>query len=153
MVYTTFEVQSLWSGWVREQVVAYGRRRPGTWTTAIPEDPPQPAGDPEEPDGEPASDPDPSDELFVLGERCASAYLQADALHYEAMRLLAEFHHREGWQDTGFGSTAEWLAWRIGILPGAARERVRTALALQQLPRTSEAMTGGPGVEDVGPKE
>jgi hypothetical protein len=59
------------------------------------------------------------------------------------MRLLAEFHHREGWQDTGFGSTAEWLAWRIGILPGAARERVRTALALEQLPRTSEAMENG----------
>jgi hypothetical protein len=88
------------------------------------------------------TDPDP-DELFLLGERCADAYMQADALHYQAMTLLAQFHHREGWRDTGFGSSAEWLAWRIGIKPGAARERVRTALALQKLPRTSEAMKNG----------
>ena len=86
---------------------------------------------------------DPCDELFLLGERCAQAYMQADALHYRAMKLLAEFHQKSGWQDTGFSSTAEWLAWRIGIQPGAARERLRTALALEQLPETSEAMKNG----------
>ena len=86
---------------------------------------------------------DPEDELFLLGERCAQAYMQADALHYQAMKLLAEFDRRKGWEDTGFSSTAEWLAWRIGIKPGAARERVRTALALEELPLTSEAMRRG----------
>ncbi|MFH1765268.1 MAG: DUF222 domain-containing protein [Gemmatimonadota bacterium] len=86
---------------------------------------------------------DPEDEVFLLGERCAQAYMQADALHYQAMKLLAEFDQRSGWQDTGFSSTAEWLAWRIGTQPGAARERVRTALALEQLPLTSEAMRNG----------
>ena len=70
-------------------------------------------------------------------------YLQADALHYQAMKLLAEFHRRDGWHDTGFSSTAEWLAWRIGIKPGAARERLRTALALEELPETSEALRTG----------
>ena len=83
------------------------------------------------------------DELFVLGERCAQAYMQADAIHYQAMRLLAEFDRLEGWKDTGFGSTAEWLAWRIGIKAGSARERLRTALALSQLPETSDAMRKG----------
>ena len=87
--------------------------------------------------------PDPADELYRLGERCAEAYIQADALHYQAMVLLAEFHRRRGWQDSGFSSTAEWLAWRIGIQAGAARERLRTALALEQLPETSEAMRTG----------
>ena len=86
---------------------------------------------------------DPSDELFLLGERCAEAYMQADALQYQAMKLLAEFHRREGWRDTGFSSTAEWLAHRIGIQPNPARERVRTAVALEQLPLTSEAMRDG----------
>ncbi len=97
------------------------------------------------PDTADTTDPltDPEDELFLLGERCAEAYMQADALHYHAMVLLAEFDRRSGWQDTGFSSTAEWLAWRIGIQPGAARERVRTALALEQLPLTSEAMRNG----------
>jgi hypothetical protein len=50
---------------------------------------------------------DPENELFLLGERCAEAYMQAEALHFRAMELLAEFHHREGWQGTDFGSTAE----------------------------------------------
>mgnify|MGYP001545024218 CR=1 FL=1 len=88
-------------------------------------------------------DPDPDDELFTLGERCAEAYMKSDALQYQAMRLLAEFHRRDGWRDTGFSSTAEWLAWRIGIRGGAARERLRTALALEELPQISEAMEGG----------
>jgi hypothetical protein len=86
---------------------------------------------------------DVEDELFLLGERCAQAYMKADALHYRAMKLLAEFDRRRGWQDTGFSSTAEWLAWRIGIKAGAARERLRTALALEQLPQTAEAMKNG----------
>jgi len=86
---------------------------------------------------------DHEDELFLLGERCAEAYMQAEALQGRAMELLAEFHRREGWRDTGFGSTAEWLAWRIGIKPGAARERVRTALTLERLPETSRAMKNG----------
>ena len=34
--------------------------------------------------------PDPEDEIFLLGERCAQAYMQADALHYRAMKLLAD---------------------------------------------------------------
>ena len=92
-----------------------------------------------------ASEPciDPDDELYFLGEECATAYIEADTLHYQAMKLLAEFHRRGGWQETGFGSTAEWLTWRISITRGAARERLRTALALEQLPETSQAMRTG----------
>jgi hypothetical protein len=90
-----------------------------------------------------AAVPDPEDELFLLGERCAEAYMQADALQYRAMKLLAEFHRREGWRDTGFSSTAEWLANRIGIQLHTARDRVRTAVALEQLPLTSRAMRDG----------
>ncbi|MCW8985950.1 MAG: HNH endonuclease [Thermoanaerobaculales bacterium] len=95
------------------------------------------------PQGTAGPDNDPDDELYQLGEQCAVAYLQADALHYHAMTLLAEFHHRGGWHDTGFSSTAEWLAWRIGIKLGPARERLRTALALEELPETSAAMRAG----------
>ncbi|MEN8376029.1 MAG: DUF222 domain-containing protein, partial [Gemmatimonadota bacterium] len=88
-------------------------------------------------------DVEPEDELFILGERCAETYMRADALQYEAMVLLAEYDERGGWQDTCFAGTAEWLAWRIGIKPGAARERLRTARALRELPLTSAAMRDG----------
>jgi hypothetical protein len=88
-------------------------------------------------------DEDEIDELLLLGERCAVTYMRADALQYEAMVLLAEFDARDGWSHTAHTSTADWLAWRIGITAGAARERVRTARALRELPRTSAAMRGG----------
>ncbi len=91
--------------------------------------------------------PDPSadadEELFDLGERCAEAYMEAAVLESEAMALLAQFDQREGWRLQGFGSAAEWLAWRTGVTLGTARERVRTALALTQLPQTSAAMRNG----------
>ena len=137
-----------WPRLAREAAVDGWLERPGRWEgdevaaspSAIPSAIPSAS-----PSAIPTTAPhtDPEDELFVLGERCAQAYMQAEALHYQAMRLLAEFDRREGWQDTGFSSTAEWLAWRIGIRPGAARERVRTALALETLPLTSEAMRNG----------
>ncbi|MGI9627545.1 MAG: DUF222 domain-containing protein [Longimicrobiales bacterium] len=92
--------------------------------------------------GGPTSE-DHSDELFLLGERCAKTYMQADALHYQAMVLLAEFDERQGYADSSFPSTADWLAWRVGIHINAARERVRTARALQTLPQTSAAMENG----------
>lgn len=115
---------------------------PSTSTSAPAPNEPEDTSDVSAPqDAAPTVDPD--DDLFVLGERCAQAYMKADAMQHRAMTLLAEFHHRRGWVDTGFGSTAEWLAWRIGIHGGAARERVRTALALQDLPEISRAMENG----------
>ena len=58
------------------------------------------------------------------------------------MALLADFDRRGGWKDD-FGSCAEWLAWRTGIKIGPARERVRAARALEDLPRTAEALRRG----------
>jgi hypothetical protein len=59
------------------------------------------------------------------------------------MVLLAEFHHRQGWRNTHCSSTDEWLAWRLGIHRHTAQERLRTALALEHLPLTSQAMERG----------
>src|SRR5262249_24618492 len=43
----------------------------------------------------------------------------------------------------GFTSCAAWLTWRVGLDPGAARERVRVARALGSLPRLSQALARG----------
>ena len=82
-------------------------------------------------------------ELKTLGRRCVTRYMQAEALRFEALRLLAEFERRQGWKTTPFPSTAEWFAGQVGITVGAAREQVRTALALEELPETSAAMQDG----------
>ena len=59
-----------------------------------------------------------------------------------APRLIREFDGRGGWCN-GFRSCAEWLTWRIGLAPGAAREHVRVARALGTLPRLAEALARG----------
>ncbi len=56
--------------------------------------------------------------------------------------MIREFDERSGW-NTGFRSCAHWLNWRTGLELGAAREKVRVAKALGELPRLSEAMRCG----------
>ncbi len=85
----------------------------------------------------------PDEDVFSLGERCAEAFRQADVLKYEGLVLLAEFDARKGYEDMGFTTTADWLTWRTQIEANAARERVRTARALQHLPKTAAAMRDG----------
>ena len=51
------------------------------------------------------------------------------------LELVAEFDRREGWGGSGCRSCAEWLAWRCALGSRAAREHVRVARALTQLPR------------------
>lgn len=57
--------------------------------------------------------------------------------------LIAEFDHRKGWSDWHTHSCAHWLNWQCGIDLGAAREKVRVAHALEQLPLIAAAMARG----------
>jgi hypothetical protein len=84
-----------------------------------------------------------SDEAIDLGDRIADLAQRIQVAEYEMLCLIAEFDDRRAWAAAGFGSCAEWLAWRIGCKPNSARERVRAAHALERLPRTSAAMRAG----------
>src|SRR3989454_4450604 len=81
-------------------------------------------------------------ELDRLGDEIAelSAHLEAATAHL--LDLIREFDARGGWT-TGFRSCAAWLAWRVGLDPGAARERVRVAHALGTLPLMGQALARG----------
>jgi hypothetical protein len=57
--------------------------------------------------------------------------------------LLAEFIEAGGWAVDGVRSPAHWLEWRCAIAPSTARDHVRVAMALQQLPRVMEAFSKG----------
>jgi hypothetical protein len=81
-------------------------------------------------------------ELEELGERIAELAAQISAATYELLSMLREFDERAGWGG-GFRSCAHWLCWRIGLDPGAAREKVRVARALGALPLLSGAMRRG----------
>ncbi len=69
--------------------------------------------------------------------------LQMNAETYRMLVLVRDFDARFGWAKWGCASCAEWLAWRCGLSPSAAREKVRTANALRALPTISAAFADG----------
>ena len=81
-------------------------------------------------------------ELDRLGDEIAELLAHLDAATARLLALIREFDARGGW-NRGFRSCAEWLAWRVGLEPGAARERVRVARALGTLPRLADALARG----------
>ena len=91
------------------------------------------------------------DLLEDLGDEIA---ILAAHLHAGTQRLLvliARFDRFRGWEPdrlqqasgTRHRSCAHWLAFRTGIDLGSAREKVRAARALEDLPLTSAAMARG----------
>src|SRR5688572_31413051 len=81
-------------------------------------------------------------ELGRLGDEIAELAAHLDASTARLLDLIREFDARGGWNN-GFRSCAEWLSWRAGFAPGAAREHVRVARALGTLPRLSQALARG----------
>lgn len=77
-----------------------------------------------------------------LGDEIAELAAHIHAATYRLLTLLVEFDRRGGWGG-GFRSCAHWLSWRTGIGLGAAREKMRVARALPELPRISQAMERG----------
>jgi len=62
---------------------------------------------------------------------------------YRLLTLVRRFDDRMGWAKWSFRNCAEWLAWRCGVSLSAAREKVRTAQALRDLPQISAAFADG----------
>jgi len=81
-------------------------------------------------------------ELDHLGDEIAELSAHLDAATARLLGLIREFDARGGW-NTGFGSCAAWLSWRVGLDLGAARERVRVARALGTLPALAQALARG----------
>lgn len=89
--------------------------------------------------------PDATD-VEALGERIAELSALLSATEYQLLVLIREFDERVGWAGGGgggFRSCAHWLNWRTGLALGSAREKVRVARALADLPVISAAMERG----------
>jgi Domain of unknown function (DUF222)/HNH endonuclease len=86
--------------------------------------------------------PEPIAELDRLGDEIAELVAHLDAATAHLLDLIREFDAREGW-NAGFRSCAAWLSWRVGLGSLAAREHVRVARALGNLPRLAQALARG----------
>ncbi len=57
--------------------------------------------------------------------------------------LLAEVVVRGLWADQGARTPAQWLSWRIGLAPSTAREQLRVAVRLRELPEVMARFATG----------
>ncbi|MFM8311562.1 MAG: HNH endonuclease signature motif containing protein [Ilumatobacteraceae bacterium] len=73
---------------------------------------------------------------------CAGA-ANLTAYEYRWLRDLAEFDRRRGWLQWEQASCAAWLSWQVGLDARSAREKVRVARALAEMPHVAAAMERG----------
>lgn len=77
-----------------------------------------------------------ADEITTL-----AAHISAATCRF--LVLLAEFDERGGWADEGCKTCAAWVSWKCSMQANAAREHVRVARRLPELPRVREAFERG----------
>jgi hypothetical protein len=78
-----------------------------------------------------------------LGHQLTESFACLQAATCQWLVLLAEFDRRQDWAEWGIRSCAHWLNWKCGIDLGAAREKVRVAKALSELPKISHTFEQG----------
>ena len=66
-----------------------------------------------------------------------------NAANYRFLKLLDEFDRHEGWAGDGIRSLAHWLNFKCGLGHLVAREKVRVARALRELPLIDAAFERG----------
>ena len=81
------------------------------------------------------------DDALAAAVSTLAAHIHAAT--YRLLSLIAELDRREVWAAQGALSCAHWLSWACGIDTHTAREKVRVARALTELPLLSEALAKG----------
>jgi hypothetical protein len=82
-------------------------------------------------------------QLKSLGEEIATFAARVDVATHALIAKLRQFDAHEGHAHDEFATSAHWLSWRTGIGLNAAREKVRVARALGELPRIDELFARG----------
>ena len=78
-----------------------------------------------------------------LGDQIAELAAHIDAAMHGLLTAIREFDQALGWAKHGAVSCAHWLAWRIGWDLTTARERLRVAKKLGDLPIVDEELRLG----------
>ena len=76
-------------------------------------------------------------------EELATLSAHLDAATYRQLVLIRQLDECGHWANAGATTCAAWLSFRIGMAESAARERLRIAHALRDLPKVADAMRTG----------
>jgi hypothetical protein len=83
------------------------------------------------------------EEIAAMGDAIAETAAIIDVATHRFLTQLREFDRVDGWHRAGALSCAHWLSWRVGMDLGAAREKVRVAKKLAELPAMDGALRKG----------
>ncbi|QQR90367.1 MAG: DUF222 domain-containing protein [Myxococcales bacterium] len=83
------------------------------------------------------------EDIDEIGEEIGLLAAQISLATHRLLLLIRAFDEGGGPRRQGALSCAHWLSWRIGMSLGAAREHVRVAHALAELPRVDAQMREG----------
>jgi len=78
-----------------------------------------------------------------LADQITELAAHIHAATFRLLELIREFDACEGWAGEGVLSCAHWLNWKCGMALGVARERIRVAHALKELPKISQTFRKG----------
>ncbi len=78
-----------------------------------------------------------------LGEEITELAAHIHAATFLLLEKIREFDELEGWCLPGLASCAHWLQWQCGTNLGTAREKIRVARALPELPKISKSFSEG----------
>ena len=87
--------------------------------------------------------PDSQQRSDALGQEITKLFGLITAATYDLLVRIRQFDQEKLWHLEGVCSCAYWLNWKCGIGFNAAREKVRFANALGELPKISEAFRLG----------
>jgi len=79
----------------------------------------------------------------LLADEIARVAAHLDAATHRLLACIRRFDESGEWARQGAISCAHWLSWRIGLDLGTAREKVRVARALGELPRIDAELVQG----------
>jgi hypothetical protein len=82
-------------------------------------------------------------QLEELESKITELWGYLNAATYRFLALVAEFDRERAFERHGLANTAQWLNWQCGIGAVAAREKVRVARSLEQLPEIADAFAKG----------
>ncbi len=77
----------------------------------------------------------------ALEAAIANLSAELDAGEHRLLLLIRDFDQRKRYAAYGLPSTAAWLSWKVGLGMVAAREKVRVARALADLPKIEAAFS------------
>ena len=92
----------------------------------------------------PKTSPFSEEEKEQLGNEITLMAGQMSVIQHRFLKKLAHFNLNLAWQCDGtVKSCAHWLNWKCGLAKGAAREKIRVAMCLEDLPKIDAAFGKG----------